>query len=234
MPFFWLKFGNSQRQPYCIDCSNTGLLGHLHEKHVSALHDWVDEWAKRVDSDLVHLDELGGEGEDDESGGDQASDGTDSAEKQDLVELKQLRMEQRDALGAARALLHDVDGVCLAKETGEVVLEGAPASRRAIEALRPKDTYVLTGLKRAAPGESDHVERVALLFAVPPDNGPTIQSVMSAARARKAAQKAIPGGHRRVVSEQVPLSYLDGDADTGEGGGDGVPPPGHHRSRTMG
>ena len=193
-----------------------------------------------------------------------------------LVQLRALRVEQRDALLEAKSKLRDIVSVCLTKSTGEVVLDGTKGatSVRARDSLVAKETYILTGQRRQAGGGADDadaggkatgkgkgqghaqgeisLEQTPLVFAIPPDDGPTIASILSARTTRGGPSSGKPGGagHRRVVSERPAAGDFEGDFEGGgfEGGfddkenegfgarhgGKNGKRPGHHRSQTDG
>ena len=246
MPFFSLKYGNHTIEQYCIDCGTTGLLGYLGRKLLPVLRQYVDENMKRVEKEITALDvevvpveEGGGDGDGDGDGDDgdleAAAAAAMAANKgiQDLEDLKQLKAEQKAALEEAAGKLDGVVSVILSEDDGTVVLDRT-SEERAKGLLTPKRTYVLTGERRAGPegeGEEGEMERVNLTFAVPPDDGPSIASVLGSVQVvTKGSKSGNSPGHRRTASER-PAGGGDGDGENGEGSFP-AKSAGHKRSQT--
>ena len=249
MCFFYLKFGNNQRKIYTIDCNTVSLLGHLEAQHIDTLREWVHNWTQEVERDLLMLEsENAARAFADRADGGMIPPQTSvvaavapedglsvdeahaSSEVIDLVDLLQLKREQQAALAEASAKLIGLQGVALTLDTGEVVLHRS-SGERAKEHLQAKRTYILSGERRSpgsdgGGGAGGDVITIPLTFAVPPDKGPSIQSILG------ESMKGITVGgdastfthsHRRVVSEHArPPSPSVGDR------------PGHQRSQTDG
>ena len=209
--FFWLKYGNAQKDIFNINCRSLILLDHISNKCLVSCQQYVDEQLKLVEESLAdiainveHLEktnEDGNEGVEANSSTEAgAHDGEEKFDPSKVLEqlkaLESLRNMQKSALLEAKEKL---DG-CLATDLDFATDDGVLKNVRALEnnsakeAIEPKSTLNLCRV-----GEDGNP--IFLTFAVPPDNVTVdLNEILGHKRIVRQVKKN-PAKHRRNKTE---------------------------------
>ena len=181
--FFWLKYGNAEKDIFNINCRSFILMDHISKKCLTACQKYVDEQLEIVTNSLADIvvnvealekkmeEKTQDEDGDDSSAGDKAEQQNEIDEFdplkviEQLKALENLRTLQKAALVEAKQKLDGCLPTDLDLATDDGVLKNLQSleNNSAKEVIEPKSTLNLCRVD--ADGKP-----IFLTFAVPPDN----------------------------------------------------------------
>jgi hypothetical protein len=216
--FFWLKYGNAQKEIFNINCRSLILMDHISKTCLNACQKYVDEQLEIVTNSLadiaVNMEELekqkqekeqegdGGDEEGSNSGGAEETEqiAVDDFDPEKVLEqlkaLESLRNLQKSALLEAKEKLDGCLPTDLDLATDDGILKELPAleNNSAKAAIEPKSTLNLCRV-------SEDGKPIFLTFAVPPDNVTVdLNEILGSKRVVRKVEKK-PGKHRRNKTE---------------------------------